>query len=54
MRPEKKRLFTGDCPDFRGASRVALQTGAFAAKMGLSPLRRLAENGPVPGWGVNG
>ena len=33
-------LWRGDCPDFRGAGRVVFQAGVFAAKMGLSPLRR--------------
>jgi len=29
--------FTGDCPDFRGASDVAMPKCLTAAKMGLSP-----------------
>ena len=32
--------FTGDCPDFRGTSGVAMRKCLTAAKMGLSPWLR--------------
>ena len=43
---QKAASFTGDCPDFRGAVEIAPPTRIIAAKMGLSPLRRVKGTGP--------